>query len=338
MKEIISTDWHIGNKNNSIIHNQDLLEFVKFMIDYSIANNIKKFTHLGDFFHQRNKLDISSLNYSIKISNMLLDHFGKYNQIKGNHDLYLRDSREISSLEIFRGRVNLVDYYQIEGDKMYVSWLVSGEEYDEIIKISKKNKIRFMFGHFEFSNFKLNENYLMEHGQSHKELRHIEKIYTGHYHMKQQKDNVQYVGTPFQFDYNDANDFDRGFTVFDSNTGESEFIKYNKINILSLDYKDVLSNNFDDIDNPSLRVIINEDVTDDILEQLKEKLSSSVFRDTKILYNFSKEDSLLSDNVQIGEITNIDDAVIKYLSDMCDIPGVNKSLLTKMYQEEIQND
>lgn len=339
MKLIFSTDWHFGEKSNSDQHNEDLLDFIDFMGEFAVKNKIKTFVHGGDMFHSRDKLSVNTINYAIRGIDKLNGYFDQYFQIKGNHDLFLKDSRDISSLEIFRDKAILVDDWEIIQDKiMLVSWITNGEEYDNIINLSKKHKIKYMFGHFEFSGFKLNDNYIMEHGQSHKELKHIDKVFSGHYHHHQVMDNVDYVGTPFPYNYNDANDFDRGFIVFDSETGETERINYSKVNVISVTHEELLSTDWENVpDNLSVRVVIDEELDDESLEKIKNILEGKAFRDTKVVYKIEKDDSLLEAETDLGDIENIDDMVIHHLQNMNDVEGIDKNLLVELYKG-VQDD
>lgn len=335
MKIIFSSDWHHGEKNNSIQHNQDLLDFIDFMIQWSIDNDVHEFAHLGDFFHARHKIDVHTKDYATESVNRLNKRFGSYVQLKGNHDLYLRDSREISSLNVYRDKVDLVENHVFDASTgiLYISWIVNAEEYDHLVDmINENDDIKYVVGHFEFNGFTLNDRYIMEHGQSHKELRKVQRVFSGHYHGRQEKDNVIYIGSPFPFDYNDANDFNRGFCVLDTDTNEVEFINYEKISVVSMSYQDVLASDFSEISDCSLRVVITDDIDAETMDKLKEKLQSTDFRDTKIKYDLPKIDDVISaDSTVIGDVTDIDTFVINYIRDMEDVDNVDKSLLESIF-------
>lgn len=341
MKRIQITDLHFGNKNNSETHNQDLLDFFEYLKQW------RKKTHpdepvgldiLGDTFHTRDKLDVSTLHYARKGILETLDDgtFDDIRILKGNHDLYFRDTRLVSSVDIFKDRLNVVDDYEIVGDCLYVSWVCTGEEYDKLVELTKENDIKYVFGHFEFSTFLMNENYRMTHGSSHKALKHVDKVFSGHYHMRQQKDNVYYIGTPFPYDMNDANDVERGFCVFDTNTGEHEFINYEKIAIVSMDYTEALEYDFENMEDVSIRVVIDDDVSESTLNEIKEKLNGGGFRETRIAYNVNKAaNEAVQEETEIGEIKSIDENVLTHIQQMTDVEDIDKELLQELYREAI---
>ena len=177
----------------------------------------------------------------------------------------------------------------------------------------------------------MNDHYTMEHGNSHKELKHVKKIFTGHYHMRQNKDNVTYIGSPFQFDYSDANDFVRGFTVLDTENGETEFVKYDKIHILSLDHKDFLNNDMTEIKNKSIRLNITEEIDDDTLELIKKKLEKEIYRDSKIIYSLNKTQETITQETDVQNVESVDDVVKHHLTNMHEVAGVDNQMLLTLY-------
>jgi len=340
MKIASSGDWHLGAKNGSEQHCKDVVDFVHWMLEECEKREVSTFVHTGDFFDKRDKVDVLSLNYGLALINTLADFFPEVYMLKGNHDIMKKDTRFPSSLQVFESRVNLIeDYEQIGNDVMLTSWVCSGEEYDEIVKVSKKAKVKYMFGHFEFSNFKMNEHYVMEHGQTHKSLKHIKQIITGHYHSRQEKDNVLYNGAPFPMNYSNSNEDDLGFSILDTETGEVEFVVYNKIKILSMTAKEALGADFETMDDStSIRVVIDEEMSDDDLASLQEKLSDAGIRDSKMVYKINKTNLVLEEDTDLGEIVSIDQAVVDHLTKMTDVESIDKELLVGIYKEAMQKD
>jgi DNA repair exonuclease SbcCD nuclease subunit len=332
------TDLHFGSKNNSQQHNEDLQKFFEYVVDYAQTNDINNVIITGDIFQQRDKLDILTITSAMNSFNFLSNHL-KIKAIKGNHDLYYRDTRKVSSLDILLPYMDITDFYDIEGDMMYVSWICNQEEYDEVITISKSKKIKYMFGHYEFASFSMNDNYVMEHGHSHKELKHIKKVFTGHYHKRQVRDNVVYVGTPFPYDFNDANDNERGFAVFDSSNGNHAFVNYESVKVLSMTYSEFANSNFIvGSENSSIRIIIDKELDIEELDNLKEKMDSMNFRESKINYKLNKQNLSESDNSDtIGtNIMDIDTAVIANITNMMDVEDIDKEILLELYKGVMQ--
>lgn len=335
MKIILSSDWHFGNAGNSPKHNLDLLNFIDWMINWSIENNVTHFANLGDLFHSRDKLDVQTIEYALEGVKRLNKRFGKFKLLKGNHDLYLRDSRDICSLHMFQDYADIVDKFSIEDNCLFTSWICNAEEYDELINVTKEQNIDFVMGHFEFQSFAMNDHYIMEHGQSHKELSHVKNIFTGHYHGRQIRDNVVYIGNPFPFDFNDSNDMNKGFCVLDTETGEYEFINYEKIAVVDLTPEQLLEQDWSDFDqeNISVRVVADDDVSHETLDQVKELFEGSDFRNTKLVYSKkSQNEDDEPEDIDVDEIMSVDQIVMHYIDSMDETEKVKPNLLREMYQ------
>jgi UDP-2,3-diacylglucosamine pyrophosphatase LpxH len=203
------TDIHFGLKNNSRQHNNDCENFVKWFIDEAKSFGAETCFFLGDWHHHRSSINISTLNYSISNLKRLSDNFEKVYFIVGNHDLFYRDKREISSV-VFANeipKVEVINEITVKDGVAIVPWLI-GNEWKKIQKI----KAKYMFGHFELPNFKMNAMVEMpDHGEiqaSH--FSNVEKVFTGHFHKRQHQGNISYIGNPFAHNYSDAWDNDRG--------------------------------------------------------------------------------------------------------------------------------
>ena len=201
------TDIHFGNKNNSKQHNRDCAEFVDWFIQQS--ENCETCIFLGDWHHHRASVNVSTLNHSVENVGKLSRAFESVYMIMGNHDLYYREKRDLNSLPyagLFEN-VTLVEDALIQDEVALIPWLV-GDEWKNL----SKTKCRYMFGHFELPNFKMNAMVEMpDHGGINAEhLTGPEYLFTGHFHKRQFKKNVHYLGSPFGHNYADTWDDDRG--------------------------------------------------------------------------------------------------------------------------------
>jgi hypothetical protein len=127
----------------------------------------------------------------------------------GNHDLAYREKREINSLPFAKhlSNVHLIDEITNIGDMTIVPWLV-GDEWETM----KKLKSRYVFGHFELPHFKMNAMVEMpDHGGLNAgHFPNQELVFSGHFHKRQQRGNIVYMGNCFPHNYADAWDDERG--------------------------------------------------------------------------------------------------------------------------------
>ena len=201
------TDIHFGNKNNSKQHNRDCANFVDWFIEQS--EDCETCIFLGDWHHHRASVNVSTLNHSVENVGKLSRAFKNVYMIMGNHDLYYREKRDLNSLP-YAGlfdNVTLVEDALVQDDVALIPWLVEDEW-----KSLQKTKCRYMFGHFELPFFKMNAMVEMpDHGGINAEhLTGPEYVFTGHFHKRQNKGNVHYLGSPFGHNYADTWDDDRG--------------------------------------------------------------------------------------------------------------------------------
>lgn len=216
------TDIHFGNKNNSKQHNRDCADFVDWFIEQS--EDCETCIFLGDWHHHRSSVNVSTLNHSVENVGKLSRAFKQVYMIMGNHDLYYREKRDLNSLP-YAGlfdNVTLVEDMLVQDDIALVPWLV-GDEWKNL----QKTKCRYMFGHFELPFFKMNAMVEMpDHGSLNAEhLQGPEYVFSGHFHKRQAKGNVHYLGSPFGHNYADTWDDDRGMMKLEWN-GVPEYIDY----------------------------------------------------------------------------------------------------------------
>jgi len=213
-KVAVCTDIHFGLKSNSLVHNQDCSDFIDWFIATARANGCETGMFLGDWSHQRAAINMQTLQYSLRSLEKLSAAFDRFYFIPGNHDLYYRDKRDIYSTEWARHipNIQIVNDWFEDGDVVIAPWLV-GDDHKRIPKMSAK----YMFGHFELPHFKMNAMVEMpDHGEVKVEsFGGVDKVFSGHFHLRQQKKNINYIGNCFPHNYADAGDADRGMMILE---------------------------------------------------------------------------------------------------------------------------
>ena len=101
-------------------------------------------------------------------------------------------------------------------------WLV-GDEHRRM----KNLKTKYVIGHFELPFFMMNAMVQMpDTGEvSAKDFGNCGTVFTGHFHKRQEKDNVVYTGNSFPHNYSDAWDDERGMMILDW-SGDRKFIQW----------------------------------------------------------------------------------------------------------------
>ena len=203
------TDIHYGLKQNSKLHLDDCHRFVDWFIAEAKARGAETCIFLGDWHHHRANVNVATMNATIRDLKKLNEAFETVYFITGNHDLYYRDKRELNSIEYARDLSNfiMVDEHFVKDDVAIVPWLVADEH-----KKVQKYKVKYMFGHLELPYFKMNAMVEMpDHGGLKAEhLEGPEYVFSGHFHKRQYKNNIHYIGNAFPHNYADVDDDDRG--------------------------------------------------------------------------------------------------------------------------------
>lgn len=241
-KILMFTDIHFGKKNNSLVHNQDCLDFIDFAIsNVKKEGDIDAIAFLGDWFENRNAINVMTLDYADQAADKLdALNIPIFFDI-GNHDLYHRHNRSVFSPRPFKDKKNfvIVDHFvRVNDDFLFVPFLFH-DEYPQMMQFNGKTP--YAFGHFEFKNFVLTgTSNIMEKGPEHTMFDQFKYIFSGHYHKRQIKDNTIYIGNTFPMDYGDAGDHARGVCILNVETDTVKFVdwkecpKYFKINLSRL--------------------------------------------------------------------------------------------------------
>lgn len=280
------TDIHFGLKSNSTTHLKDCEEFVDWYIKTAQANGCETGIFLGDWSHNRNSLNLITLDTSLRCLEKLGKAFDQFFWFPGNHDLYYKDKRDIHSSAFGRHipGVTVVESVTTIDGVTLVPWLV-GDEWKAIEKIKSK----YIFGHFELPLFYMNAMVQMpDHGelQSH-HFKHPDYVFSGHFHKRQQRDKVIYIGNAFPHNFSDTWDDERGMMILKWG-GKPEFINWQ--------------------DCPKYRTITLSDLIDKKDSVMKSKMHLKVNLDIDISFeeaNFIKETFMIDHDIR--EISLIQD-------------------------------
>lgn len=208
------TDIHFGLKSNSSVHNQDCEEFVDWFIKEAQDAGCETCIFLGDWHHNRNSINLTTLDASIRCLEKLGAAFENFYWFPGNHDLFYKDKRSVHSSAFGRHipGVTVVDHIFTQGNVTLVPWLI-GDEWRGMKDLTSK----YVFGHFELPHFFMNAMVQMpDHGEiTADDFGKPEYVFSGHFHKRQQKNNIHYIGNAFPHNYADTWDDDRGMMILE---------------------------------------------------------------------------------------------------------------------------
>ena len=228
MKIALIGDTHFGKKGFSEnFYKNQINFFKKQFFPYLKKNKINTVIQLGDLFDNRKIVDLKFFQDFVEdFNNLLKDWNGRFIVLTGNHDIYYKNTRNYSVLNLIQ-KILPIEYYseqtllEINNKKLgIIPWLIGKEKINE-----KFLDCDYLFGHFEFINFEVIHGIENQIGLDYeKMLFKGKKIFSGHFHLKQEKEKIHYIGTPYQLDWNDSGDI-KGFYILDLENDKLEFIE-----------------------------------------------------------------------------------------------------------------
>ena len=296
MKIAIITDQHFGaRKNSKLFHDYFLKFYEDIFFPTLIKEGITTIVDMGDTFDSRKGVDFVSLEWAKNHYYDRLEELGiTVHTIVGNHTAYYKNTNQLSGVNLFLREYDNVKIYseaeEVKIDKtkfLFVPWINSENE-EKTLQLIDDSDSPCVMGHLELNGFMATRGHFMEHGMDSNVFDKFERVYSGHYHMRSNKENVFYLGNPYEMYWNDVNDRNRGFHLFDTDTLEHTPVN-NPYQLFHNLYYDDTPHQMLDItkyDQKILKVIVRKKSDPKQFERYIDKLYSSNLAELKIVENF----------------------------------------------------
>lgn len=244
-KVALVSDLHFGVKDSDKKFQDSQFAFMEQMVNDCKERGIEKIFVLGDLFDTRHAVNVLTIN---RVIDFFKRHEGEviWYIILGNHDLYYKNSMDISSLVVLDriANVNIIDKpirmrldpkkcseTGKDHDTVIVPWVTDYEEFRNYVEkeFDLGCGITRLFGHLDVIGAKMDIfNNRAEQGFDKEELfKHWKHIYTGHYHIHSETPQgdckLTYLGSPYQLNRSEIED--KGFYILDTYTEEMEFVR-----------------------------------------------------------------------------------------------------------------
>ena len=296
MKIAIITDQHFGaRKNSKLFHDYFLKFYEDIFFPTLIKEGITTIVDMGDTFDSRKGVDFVSLEWA---KNHYYDRLAELgitvHTIVGNHTAYYKNTNQLSGVNLFLREYDNVKIYseaeEVKIDKtkfLFVPWINSENE-EKTLQLIDDSDSPCVMGHLELNGFMATRGHFMEHGMDSNIFDKFERVYSGHYHMRSNKENVFYLGNPYEMYWNDVNDRNRGFHLFDTDTLEHTPVNNPYQLFHNLYYEDTPHQMLDitKYDQKILKVIVRKKSDPKQFEKYIDKLYSSNLAELKIVENF----------------------------------------------------
>jgi hypothetical protein len=332
MKYILLSDLHVGNLSNSTEYNNQCLNFLDFVNDKTENMDIDGCIFLGDYFHNRNTINVKTLQCGME-GLYKLGNIGRGNtyMLLGNHDLYYRDRRDVHSIVIPEGDigVNVIQEPFLLDNMLLCPWLIGEENLKDLIK---KYNPEYVFCHVELASFPLNAVSKFEGVLDLNDYEGPRRIMSGHFHTRSSKGNIDYIGACFSHNFSDVNDWhNRGFAILDTATNELEYYEWED----APKYCSSKISKINDIEfgsNMHLKLINDLNLKPLEVGQLQESLEKLPSIKECLIY--PAEFANIEENNVDEELENIEnvDILISELLNSMDIENINKNDLVSLYR------
>ena len=255
-----------------------------------------------------------------------------------------KDTNKVNTLESVLGEYDNIKIYDKATEVMigglpilFIPW-INSENSDETYALIEQSECPVAMGHLELNGFEAHRGYIMDHGHATSPYKKFDKVFSGHYHQKSTRENITYLGNPYQIYWNDYNQ-NRGFHIFDTNTKKLEFIEnpyqiYQKIYYNEDQIKSGLFK-FHEYNQSFIKIIVERKTDTDKFERFISQLYAAGVHEIKVIEDPSFEQDL---NEEI-DIEKEDTLTIleKYVDDMehSNKPAL-KSILKSLYVEALE--
>jgi len=337
----VFTDIHFGDKNDSERHNLDCLNFIKWFCVQVREAQCDAVIFMGDWFDNRSRIRVDSIHYSWEAVELLNGLGVPVYWLVGNHDLYFRNNRNITSLPYLGSMENIFVINElVEINNVLLSPWLTGSEFAEVPGYD----VKYVFGHFELPLFLMNESVAMpDKGGLHADhFTNCDAVFSGHFHKRQLKVNehgipVWYPGNAFPHNFNDVNDRDRGCMMLEWGH-DPEFIDWPDAPYYSRMLLSELLEQSDDLEPSNGIIEVKDDMGIEVEEavQIKELLADK-FREIRL--RPANPDLDVATETNIGDDSqSVDEMVIEHLR-LLDTEGsdFDADLMVKLY-EEVKTD
>ena len=296
MKIAIITDQHIGaRKNSKLFHDYFLKFYEDIFFPTLIKEGITTIVDMGDTFDSRKGVDFAALEWAKDHYFDRLQELGiDVHTIIGNHTAYYKNTNDLSGVNLLLREYKNVKIYseaeEVTIDKtkfLFVPW-INSENKEKTLDVIEQSDSPCVMGHLELNGFMATRGHYMEHGMDRHVFDKFDRVFTGHYHMRSNDDNVFYLGNPYEMYWNDVNDRNRGFHLFDTDTLEHTPVNNPYQLFHNLYYDDTPHQMLDVsyLNQKIVKVIVRKKSDPKQFEKYIDKIYSSNLAELKIVENF----------------------------------------------------
>ena len=242
-KILIFSDIHICQHKKSLERLDDCLEALDWVFQTASDKNINDIVFAGDFFHDRQKIDVLTYHRTFEIlEKRLASGIVNLYLLLGNHDLWYHDRWDISSTKALSALpgvqvISKPSSLEIAGKVIdFLPYTTHPLEHLQELRHRKGSGHKTLVAHLAVHGAQLNTlhntraDVLIEHDGEMvfvdvMAFAHWDQTFLGHYHGEQRLNSqVEYVGSTLQLNFGEAFQH-KHVIIYDPVTGDKEYIR-----------------------------------------------------------------------------------------------------------------
>lgn len=342
MKVCLITDTHHGARGDSVAFDLYFKQFYDNIFFPTIEERrITRIIHLGDCFDRRKYINFNSLQSCKEyFFDKARDLKIRIDMIVGNHDTFFKNTNDVNSPDLLLKEYQNITTYSspttinVDGrDILMLPWICT-DNYQDSMKAISETSAKVCFGHLELEGYQMFKGQENHEGFDPKLFKHFDLVCSGHFHHRQSKGNITYLGNPYQMFWNDYDD-PRGFHIFDTETLELEFVE-NLYTIFEKVYYDETkpTPNTEDYANKLVKLVVVEKTNQLKYDQFIDKLYKVNPLEVKIIEDMSEfeADILDDEGVDISDTQTLLSQYVDALETDVDKTRL-KTLMKTLYVE-----
>ena len=337
MKIAIITDQHLdGRKGNLAFWNYFQKFYDEIFFPTLEKEGVRVVFDLGDTFDNRKSMDFNTFH---RVRENYFERLKPYNvhMLLGNHCTYYKNTNRINSPELLLDQYKNIKIYSeptevLMGKKVFLMlpW-INKENQEDVFRRLETSEADICCGHLELTGFEVTPGMKMDHGMDPQLFHRFKRVWSGHYHHKSKKGNVQYLGNPYQMYWNDYKDR-RGFHIYDTESDRLKFVE-NPFEIFDKIFYDDTSVDYNKQDvsyykDKYIKIVVEEKRDYQMFETLVDRLYNVGVHDVKVVETLVEEDTADIEVSTKDTLTLLNEYIdeVEMTVDKSDLKGLMRTL------------
>jgi len=313
MTVALITDQHLDGRKGSVAFWEYFKKFYDDIFFPTLEKHgVRTIIDLGDTFDNRKGIDFNVWSRVRQHYFQRLEDMGIFvHMILGNHCTYYKNTNEINSPDLLLKDFSNIEIYSrpetvmIDDTKILMLPWINSSNMEETMTWINDTSAEIAMGHLELNGFLVTPGMTMDHGMDPAIFKKFKQVFSGHFHHKSKKGNIQYLGNPYQMFWNDYKD-ERGFHLYEPKTNKLKRVKNPYEIFQKIYYNDStgshLSFNTSECANSFVKIIVEDKKDYFEFEKFVDEVFVSKPHDVKIIETLVQNDtSDVEENLEIKD-------------------------------------